>query len=237
MENLANAVNLAAIAIPEPPRDMKEHLAIFPRKDSNGSLLVTIDFPVRMVDLRASNEPLQTKLLSVARLISSLDATCIRPLFASFQELISTQRDMAHRLKAELQPIIDRRSRFACEFSVTNFGATPFVLSAENVRVFVRRDSSEAVQECALLLSEAETGKLVPAPTITVIEAGKSGIYIASTVKAIEEIDEGQELIGAFNKGNRKARVSVDLMGREFSKFRSITSDDVGFKAGSTQRL
>lgn len=226
VQSLPTAVDFNLVEIKEPDA-APPRVPIFVGEDEEGEF-VALDFPTQQIRFAVSSEPLRDKMLAVAGLVSALDVTALLELLSSLRSVVGKQRDYAHRLLSATQTIVDSRSRFLCDFVVTNFGATPFIVSADHVTMLVNREQQTDRLECTLLLANEEAG-LVPAQSVTVIAAGESQAFCAAARSAVEDLESGMELKGAFEKGNRTASILIETMGREFSKFRSRGSSPSPF--------
>jgi hypothetical protein len=224
------ALDFDAIKITPSATGRDSVLSYYVEEDDQGTI-VALEFPRQFFRIDAPTPVLRDKVLAFFEVVSTLDVDRLRPLLRSLRGAVTEQRDYGHRIRNAAKPTMEGRSRFSCSFTVTNFGATPFVVSDRGVQIAIKREHQVDRLECSLLEGDEE-GDLVMAPAVTVVAPGETRLFVAAAISPIDELQNGDELKGAFKKGASTARVQVLLMGREFSAFKETSSQDVLFAEG-----
>ena len=169
-------------------------------------------------------------LLPMAELISRLEQEKLIDIFEKLYPILREQKEIHRVIVEEAKPIVESNSRWICEFSITNFGATPFILFPENAWLYVKGKQIKPFKLECRILHKDEEGDWVETEGVLLIKSGTTENLAIVTKKVQRDIEGGEVLRSVFKSGEADAFVKIQVLGREIPWKRWIKSTVIKFQ-------
>lgn len=225
------AVDWAELIVPDYNKDRPQQIPFYQDDDVQDGVLM-FDFPEAIYTLGANlktRPPLREKLSAFAELVSRLESEKVAEVINTTARQVREQRDKAQIILDEGRPVEQQYSRMRCNFSITNFGATPFVIFPGETVMIVRGKGFDKIElPCTLLEFNDDEGWHTSARVI-LSQVGTTH-DLACATKAQHEIKRGDMLRGIFQQGDGRAVVNLQVMSRDLPWKRGVQSIEIPFK-------
>lgn len=169
-------------------------------------------------------------LLPMVELISRLEREKLVNVFEELTPIWKKQRDIHKVIVEEAEPIVGNHSRWKCEFSITNFGATPFILFPESAIIYLKGKHIKPFElESRILCKDKDEG-WADAEGVIVIKSGTTENLAIVTKNVQKDIEGGEVLRGIYESGDANAVIKIQVLGREIPWKRWIKSTTIKFQ-------
>ena len=158
-------------------------------------------------------------LLPFVKTISRLDRQSIIEILEKLIPLCKEQREVNKLLVDECQKISDNNMRWRCEFMITNFGATPFILFP-GARLCIAGKHIKPFSINSQLLyrtsDDEKNDSWSPTKSFKVIQPGET--QKLAVVTDIQQNIEGSGVLkGVFKSGECNGYLKLQITGREIT--------------------
>jgi len=167
-------------------------------------------------------------LKPIAELVARLDVDNLIKIFSKLSNLFTEQVDINDNIYKYSKPIIEDNSRFLVAFNIINFGPTPFILFADNAELHIKGKHIKPFKLDCYILENTEDGLLTLSGAIC-LESGVTHNLLLGTKKRQGGIEGGDHLRSAFDKGDAKAYIKLNMLGKEIPLKRKIKSTKLDF--------
>jgi hypothetical protein len=218
--------------IPNYDADVEPEVKYFSNdKDKDGCF--SIDFPPVILNFGSNfnTQPYRKdRLLPMVELISRLEKDNLVNVFEKLRPIWKNQMDVHKVIVEEAEQIIDNHSRWMCEFSITNFGATPFILFPESAIIYLKGKHIKPFELESRILCKDKDEDWVDAKGVMVIKSGTTENLAIVTKNVQKDIEGGEVLRGIYKSGDANAVVKIQVLGREIPWKRWIKSTTIKFQ-------
>lgn len=172
-------------------------------------------------------------LLPLMKLIARLDRTNLLRLFNQVEPVYQRQFDVHNVVRSEAEAVIKENSRWACFFTVSNYGATPFILFPDTGKLMVKgKHIKPFVLDCRILAEdeEDENGAWVSTEGVLMLEPGATRKYSLVTKRVQKNVKGGGVVQDVFDKGEAEALIEIEVLGRDLPWKQKVRSTSLVFK-------
>jgi len=85
----------------------------------------------------------KTLLKPMMELVSRLERDKLLAVFEALQPIVRRERDLCRDVAEVAKPFVDSHTRWACAFTITNYGATPFIVFPEYTTLSIKAKGVE----------------------------------------------------------------------------------------------
>jgi hypothetical protein len=126
--------------------------------------------------------------------------------------------------------IINERSRWTAQFTVSNYGSGPLVLFADHAELWLGGNYIRRVWIPSHLAYRAEVGAWVPHSGVFLIPSGATHEYQLVTNRIQSELINGRELWQIWESGNESGQIRLKILGRQLPWRKFARSERLPFR-------
>lgn len=218
--------------IPSYDADAEAHLKYY-LDDNNNDGCFTIDLPTSLLHFgsRFDSQPFgKNRLLPMVELISRLEKDKLINVFEKLHPIWKNQMEVHKTIVEEAESIVENYSRWMCKFSISNFGATPFILFPENAIINLKGKRIKPFTLESRILHKDADGDWAEVEGVIVITSGTTENLSIVTTNVQKDIGGGEVLRKIYESGEASAVVKIQVLGREIPWKRWIKSTAIKFK-------
>ena len=130
----------------------------------------------------------------------------------------------------EAESIVENYSRWMCRFSISNLGATPFILFPENAIINLKGKHIKPFTLESRILHKDADGDWAEVEGVIVVTSGTTENLSIVTTNVQKDIEGGEVLRKIYESGEASAVVKIQVLGREIPWKRWIKSTAIKFK-------
>ena len=165
--------------------------------------------------------------------VARLEKDKIAKAFRDVEPILKEQREANKAVAEAAQQIIDEHSRWTCFFTVSNIGASSFIIFPTDTKLSVTGKRIRPFDiPCSIIMKDHD-GHWVDADGATMIQSGSTVELGAVTLAVQKDIEDGAILRDVYTAASGHARLSLRVLGREIPW--RITVKSTTLKFGSVQ--
>ena len=179
-----------------------------------------------------------SELRPFVELLVRLDKPNFLKLFKKLEIIFKQQYEIHQLIKAEAKNIVKENMRWSSRISVSNFGATPFLIFPNEAKLVVRgKQIKEFSLDCKILVQSKTNNEDIvgweETVGVVILEPASSEIYSIVTNEAQKDIKSGKLLRQVFENNEAEAYVEINLLGRELPWKLKVKSTALPFSGKS----
>jgi hypothetical protein len=179
-----------------------------------------------------NNEHKAAELLSFINLLTRLDKENLIKLFKQVEPIYKKQHEIHTAIQAEAENIVKENSRWTSRISISNFGATPFLIFPDEAKLIVQGKQIKQFElECRILVQNYDDSSpgWEEAEGVIILKPAYTEVYSIVTKKTQKELDGGTLLRQVFENGGAEAYVEIKVLGRELPWKQKVKSTTLVF--------
>jgi len=216
-------------------------VTIEPSEDRGGSVWISFPLPGQTWQFgqHLKNLVLLSRVQPLLDSIGKFDVPSIAETLSSFRTILEGESATATAVVAPLEAILDKNSRWIVELYLANLSGSPIAIDAAAELRVVDLSGKEYPEPCRRVVSETvggESRRVIDAPTPLVVRAGDGVSAGFVTTKKQREMDYGDELRRAYEKGSGTCSLVLHISKVGLFRRQSLRTEAVPFHKGESTR-
>lgn len=164
-------------------------------------------------DLNSRPAAMKGRLKPFVQLVAQLELDKLIAVFQGLGPFLQEQAVASETIERQTRPILQENTRWNCRLSVTNFGATPFVMFSDRAWILIEDKNTRPIRlEAEIFLLDSD-GDWVRAKGIHLAQPGTTQDVAVVTVDAQKDMPSGHIVRALFEKGTALAGVELEVLG------------------------
>lgn len=169
-------------------------------------------------------------LLPMVRLIASLEQEKLIDVFEKLKQYVSEQLEVHETIVEESKNIIESYSRWLCEFSITNFGDTPFIIFPDKAILRIEGRHIRPFELEGMVLTRTMDGNWSSIEGVLLVKPGTTENLAIVTKDIQRNIKGGDILRSVYKSGEANAFIKIQVLSSEIPFKRWIKSAPIKFR-------